>query len=469
MKGYFRARMTNSQTQSGGAWLDEGAGGVRQAPRPALVVLWSLSEPARVGEVAFLEPGRAHTLGRGAAGTDRLIFGRPSGRAEPLEAMGISRDQLKVSVLAGELEVSQVGRGVLRLAGEQRERGTLRPGQTLLLEKQLLLLYQHRESSSTDGLERGPFGSADRWGIVGEGPAAWRLRRQLQFCADLSAHVLILGPTGAGKELAARALHSASKRAQRPLVSRNAATLPAGLIDAELFGNQRNYPHAGMPERVGLIGEADGSTLFLDEIGDLPEALQVHLLRVMDARGEYQRLGEARVRQADLRIVAATNRPLSSLRSDLLARFGLRVELPGLEARREDIPLLARHVVLRLARADGRLGERFVEGWDGHNGEPRLAPELVEQLVHHDFTRHARELDALILTSVAHSPGHYLVAVPAAAEGLKRAPTAPRVALTRHEVEAALLRNEGNVTKTWRELGLSSRDALNRLKRKLGL
>lgn len=459
-----------SETESGAAWLEEGAAAARQPARPALVVLWSLAEPARVGEVAWLAPGQALTLGRGGAGPARLTFAPGAAPSRPLEAPGISREQLAVRATDGALEVKQVGRGVLRLRGEVCAEGTLRPGDTLLLEKQLLLLFQLRETVVAEGPSTS-FGRADQSGLVGEGPATARLRRQLAFCAGLDAHVLLMGPTGAGKEVVARALHAASRRGARALVSRNAATLPEGLIDAELFGNQRNYPHAGMAERPGLIGEAHRSTLFLDEIGDLSEALQVHLLRVLDRGGEYQRLGEAAVRQADLRLIGATNRPLSALRSDFLARFALRLEVPGLDARREDIPLLARHLVLRLAQGDPRIGERFIEGWDGAQGEPRLAPDLVERLVLHEYSQHARELESLLLTSIANSPGHFLALTPQVLERLTPPPVAPRAgpAPDRDEVEAALARNGGNVSKAWRELGLSSRDSLNRLMRKLGI
>lgn len=459
--------MAVDETQSGALWLDQPGGEARQGARPALVLLWSLSEPARLGEVAWLQPGRQLTLGRGAA-VDRVLFGAP---ARPLEATGLSRNQLSLCVTPEGLEVEQTGRGALRLHGESCARGLISPGETLTLEKQLVLMYQLREGPEHPAPQPRSFGRADAWGLVGEGPAMHTLREQLRFCAGMEAHVLLHGASGAGKELVARALHLASRRAHRPLVSRNAATLPTGLIDAELFGNLRNYPQAGMPERPGLIGEADGATLFLDEIGDLPEALQVHLLRVMDRGGEYQRLGESAPRRVDLRLIAATNKPLSALRNDFLARFALRVEVPGLEARREDIPLLARHLVLRLARTEPLVGERFVEGWTGADGEPRLAPDLVEQLVAHEYTQHTRELESLLLTSISSSPGHFLAATPQVLERLAPPPPAPRQGPlpTREEVEAALARNEGSVTRTWRELGLSSRDALNRLMKKLGV
>ena len=139
---------------------------------------------------------------------------------------------------------------------------------------------------------------------------------------------LLLGESGTGKELAARAVHQLSQRGRQQFVARNAATLPAGLIDAELFGNAKNYPNPGMPERRGLIGEADGGSLFLDEIGELPVELQAHLLRVLDGDGEYQRLGEGVARRSNFRLIAATNRDPSTLKHDLAARFTARIELP---------------------------------------------------------------------------------------------------------------------------------------------
>ena len=159
------------------------------------------------------------------------------------------------------------------------------------------------------------FGSADPSGYVGESPQAWNLRDEVALAAARREHVLILGESGTGKELVAQAVHALGARATRRFVARNAATVPSGIIDAELFGSAANYPNAGMPERPGLVGEADGSTLFLDEIGELPTELQTHLLRLLDG-GDYQRLGDARRRTANLRVVAATNRPMGQLKPD---------------------------------------------------------------------------------------------------------------------------------------------------------
>lgn len=141
--------------------------------------------------------------------------------------------------------------------------------------------------------------------------------------------MLITGESGTEKELAAGAIHARSRRGKNVLVAHNAATFPAGLIDAELFGNPKHYPNTGMPERPGLVGEADGGVLFLDEIGELPLEMRARLLRLLDAGGEYRRLGEAKGRRSDFRLVATTNRDASMLKHDLLSRLKVRVALPG--------------------------------------------------------------------------------------------------------------------------------------------
>jgi two-component system nitrogen regulation response regulator GlnG/two-component system response regulator HydG len=327
---------------------------------------------------------------------------------------------------------------------------------------------------------------------VGESPAAYRLRDLAAFHAKASTNVLLLGPSGSGKELAARAIHRLSRRADRPWVARNAATFPAGLIDAELFGNPRNYPNPGMAERPGLIGQADGGTLFLDEIGELPAELQAHLLRVLDGDGEYHRLGEAAPRRADLRLVAATNRDAQALKHDLLARLTLRLRLPGLEERREDIPLLARHLLKQAAARDPEVAARFVADKGAWAGEPRIDPALVDHLVRHHFAAHLRELETLLWQAMAGSR-HYYVALteevlahwtpaprparedPRPADppvGLDEAPPPAQPGAppepTLDEIRAAIAAADGNLARAARALGLS-RYALYRVLRKHGI
>src|SRR5262249_44059454 len=188
----------------------------------------------------------------------------------------------------------------------------------------------------------------------------------------------------------------------------------------ELFGNLKNYPNPGMPERPGLVGEAHGSTLFLDEFAELPPSLQAHLLRVMDG-GEYQRLGEATVRRTDVRIVAATNRPASDVKHDILARFKVRIAVPDLNARREDIPLLAAHLLRQHAAEGPGTFRRFFPGED-LRAAPLVSPVLMEALVQHEYTTHVRELDAFLVRAALEGRGRYLELDPELRAELKRAP-----------------------------------------------
>lgn len=447
-----------------------------------LVIAWSLDEPGRVGEVALFGPReRPSLLGRpGGDDVERsVLFGRQGpGRTElfgPPRGERISRRQLVVTPSGTRLGLENVGRCPLLVNGCEVRSAEVSPGDVVQLRNQLVLVVVSRPRrlarlTAYDGADHG-FGRADRFGLVGESPAVWRLRDELAFVAPRQPHVLLLGPSGSGKELAARALHAMSPRRSRPLVSRNAATLPAGLVDAELFGHVRDYPNPGMPERAGLIGAADGGTLFLDEVGELPEALQAHLLRVLDAGGEYSRLGEARVRRADLRLIAATNRSAEELKHDLLARIDLRVTLPDLNERREDVPLLMRHLLDEVAREDAAVGARFFAGWDGRRGQVRVEPALAEALVRHRYTHHVRELRTHLWRALASSRGSFLALTDDVRAGLDTAddtPTDP-ASLSPAQIQAALDAHDGNQAATWRALGLSSRDALFRLIKKHGL
>jgi two-component system nitrogen regulation response regulator GlnG/two-component system response regulator HydG len=263
--------------------------------------------------------------------------------------------------------------------------------------------------------------------MVGESPVAWRIREQVAFAAKASAHVLLLGESGTGKELAARAVHALSPREDGPFVARNAATLPAGLIDAELFGNAKNYPNPGMAERAGLIGQANKGTLFLDEIGELPAELQAHLLRVLDTDGEYQRLGESQTRRSELRLVGATNRAPEHLQHDVLARFAVRVELPPLLARREDIPLFIRHVLLRAARKSPEVAGRFVTKTAGGAPQPQVDPALVEYFLRAPLQANARDIEAILWRAMSESAGD-VVRLP---QGLVTNEASPRGRLSR--------------------------------------
>ncbi len=447
--------------------------------RLALAVVWCV-DTSRIGEVVF-PTDAPQILGRGEAEhgehEERAVLRRQRpGATEarpPLSLAALSRRQLSLTVShdGDRISVGNLGRRkLLSPRGAACEEASLGPGDTCEIEGQLAFVCVARPTQIP--VARGvahatiAFGAEDSAGIVGESPAAWLLREHVAFVAARAAHVLVLGPSGAGKELVAQAVHGQSKRARKALVSRSAVTIPAGLADAELFGNLANYPNPGTPDRKGLVGEADGGTLFLDELGELPDEIQARLLRVLDERGEYQRLGEARVRRADLRLVAATNRPVSSLKHDVAARFRLRLTVPPLDERREDIPLIARHLLQRVAKTDPDIEQRFFDA----AGAPRVSAGLMKALVGHTYRTHVRELDALLWLSLGSSQGDTLELTPTVRAELERTeeerPHRSPETLTEEDVRAALDRADGVQDRAFRDLGLANRFVLHRLMKK---
>jgi two-component system nitrogen regulation response regulator GlnG/two-component system response regulator HydG len=461
---------------------DSGAGRARPAPRvPALLIAWSAAEPRRIGEVALFDEKGERVLGRGGTReeTDRVTFvrQRPDANepAPPLGGLALSRRQLLIRATPGGLEIERVGRCETRVGGAACDRATLTPGSTLLLKGQLLLFCTTRPLTLPPlrhfpARALGPFGEADETGILGESEPLWTLRERIGFISQASAHALLLGASGTGKELAAHAIHALSARKDRSFLARNAATIPATLIDAELFGNAKNYPNPGMPDRPGLVGQANGGTLFLDEIAELGHDLQAHLLRVLDAHGEYQRLGEATMRQSDFRLIGATNRDESAMKHDVLARLTLRAHLPPLERRREDVPLLVQHLLLRAAKKSPALAERFLGDHDGQTFA-RVDPALVEHLLQRPFPANLRDLDGLLWRAMAGSEGNVVALTE---EILAEAPPPPVSArssgeLTAAEVRAVVEREKGNIERAAKQLGLKNRFALYRLMKKLAI
>jgi two-component system nitrogen regulation response regulator GlnG/two-component system response regulator HydG len=449
---------------------------------PHLVIAWSLEEPHRIGEVASV-PKHGGILGRGGDAPDdapfeRLSFARHRPAqiepTSPIQGARVSRHQLLLMpVESGELDVESLGRCPLSVNGVPVSKARVKPGDILTLRNALILLVAPRSASRLAPGARSartfPFGQADEHGIVGESVAAWELRNALAFTAASNEHVLLLGESGAGKELAACALHALSGRAGA-MTSRNAATLPDSLVDAELFGNAKNYPNPGMPERRGLIGEANGSSLFLDEIGELSQTMQAHLLRVLDRGGEYQRLGDSGRSFSDFRLIAATNRDPSTLKHDFLARLPARVKLPGLNERREDIPLLVRHLLYRLCRSAGpHLTDRFFERRAGDHAEPRVDPDLIELFLRHRYTTHARELERLLWLALSTSPDDFVCATPELRQELGASAPEPEIEVDQGAVQAALAASGGNITRATRLLGLRNRYVLYRLMRKFGI
>jgi two-component system nitrogen regulation response regulator GlnG/two-component system response regulator HydG len=452
----------------------------------AFVVAWCAHEPQRVGEVAIVPAnGPTQALGRGESGgpEPRLRFFRQRAGSialtPPLASAELSRRQLLLRGTDGRVEVERVGNAAMRVNGQRTDRAVVQAGDVVSFRRELVLLCLSRPAivpplrpSVTYPI--GAFGDADGCGILGESPAVWHLRDAVAFAAAADVHVLILGETGTGKELAAAAVHRLSSRSRGAFVARNAATLPPTLIDAEIFGNAHNYPNAGMPERRGLVGEAHAGTLFLDEIGELPAELQSHLLRVLDAKGEYQRLGDPAAQRSDFRLVAATNRDPTALKHDFLSRLALRVHVPALRERREDVPLLARQLVLRAAKKSPAVAGRFVARVGDHE-HARLSPALVEDLLRREYAGNVRELEAVLWRAMAASEGEVVdlpeedEEVRPASGGTRQPPAVPAVDPTPEAIRAALQGAIGSVTQAARALGLTSRYALYRLMKKHGI
>jgi len=225
--------------------------------------------------------------------------------------------------------------------------------------------------------------------LVGSSPTMTRLKDEIDLVARSELPVLVTGPTGVGKELVVRMLHAGSPRADEPLVYVNCAALPEAVVESELFGHLRGAFTGAESDRLGKFRVADGASLFLDEIGELPPAMQPKLLRALQ-EGEIQRVGSDETAHVDVRVFAATNRDLETevaagrFRADLLHRLDVcRVEVPPLAQHKEDLPALAGHFA---DRARARLG----------TGPIRFAPAALALLADSDWPGNVRELENVI-------------------------------------------------------------------------
>jgi formate hydrogenlyase transcriptional activator len=229
--------------------------------------------------------------------------------------------------------------------------------------------------------------------IIGESASLNKVLKQVKVVAPTDSTVLILGETGTGKELLARAIHNLSGRRERTFVKMNCAAIPTGLLESELFGHERGAFTGAIATKVGRFELADGGTLFLDEVGDIPLELQSKLLRVLQEQ-EFERLGSTRTLKVNVRMVAATNQDLSDMvkrkefRSDLYYRLNVfPLMIPPLRERRDDIPLLVRHFAQRFARQLNRPIER-------------IPAETMDALMTYAWPGNIRELENLIERAV---------------------------------------------------------------------
>jgi formate hydrogenlyase transcriptional activator len=237
--------------------------------------------------------------------------------------------------------------------------------------------------------------------IIGQSAALEAVFEQVECVAPTDSTVLIQGETGTGKELIARAIHNISSRCGRSFVKLNCAAIPFDLLESELFGHEKGAFTGAIAQRVGRFEMADKGTLFLDEVGDIPPALQPKLLRVLQEQ-EFERLGSTRTRKVDVRLVAATNRDLTEMmkrgdfRSDLFYRLNVfPVRIPPLRERREDIPSLVQYFMRKYAR---RMGKRV----------ETVPAATMRKLVDWSWPGNVRELQNMIERGVILSKGFVL-------------------------------------------------------------
>jgi len=269
--------------------------------------------------------------------------------------------------------------------------------------------------------------------IIGNSPALESVLEQVERVATTGSTVLIQGETGTGKELIAQAIHNISSRCGRPFVRLNCAAIPLDLLESELFGHEKGAFTGAIAQKIGRFESADKGTLFLDEVGDIPPALQPKLLRVLQEQ-QFERLGSTRTHQVDVRLVAATNRDLTDMvnrgefRSDLYYRLNVfPVLLPPLRERREDIPALVTHFVEILGRRMGREIEH-------------IPTETMSALSSYEWPGNIRELQNLIERAVILSNGGVLPNPLPTTENEQRAVSSPGATTLRDSERTLILR-----------------------------
>lgn len=237
--------------------------------------------------------------------------------------------------------------------------------------------------------------------IIGSSTLLSQVFQKAEQVAPMDATVLLLGETGTGKGVVARAIHSRSLRKKRPLITVDCTTLPATLIESELFGRERGAFTGSDSKQIGRFELADGGTIFLDEIGEMPLDMQAKLLRVIQD-GEFERLGSPRTIKVDVRIIAATNRNLieevrnGKFREDLYYRLNVfPIILPPLRQRKEDIPLLVNHFVIKFNKKVGKQIDT-------------ISQDALHALQQHNWPGNVRELESAIERAVILSEGHSL-------------------------------------------------------------
>lgn len=328
-----------------------------------------------------------------ATGADVILASFPLADWTPAELLEeIQRGDSRIPVLIHDPEGT--ADGAFRLGGMGAYHFFSGPLDPIDLAQRLEAVVQQTRSRDLGCLGAALSGGAWRNLLVGESRAIQHVVEVIRLVGARRCTVLITGETGTGKELAARALHMAGPRAQRPLVTVSCSALPEHLLEAELFGHVKGAFTGAINNRIGRFEQADGGSLFLDEIGDMPLDLQVKLLRVLQER-EFQRLGSSETIRVDIRVVAASNCDLpekvrqGKFREDLYYRLNVvPLAMPSLRERLGDVPLLVEH---------------FIEKICGQEGLPRkmVRKETLDRLCCHAWPGNVRQLENAVEMAVA--------------------------------------------------------------------
>ncbi len=420
----------STETQLDGASTDAG----RDPRIPGLSVLYH-PDLRRVGERAVL----LDLVGSGEAWLSRLEqgFSAPGGASPEGDAVerraldhpSLSRQPIRLSwEPTGATLRLDATRSPTRVVADGEELSAARTFSTAELERGVVLLLGRHITLLLHLLDPLRIPNLPRFGLVGENPGMVRLRLQIRKVANLDVPVLLRGETGSGKELAARAIHQASRRREGPFVAVNMATLPATLAAAELFGAVRGAYTGADRRRQGLFAQAHGGTLFLDEVGETPPEVQALLRRAVET-DEIRPVGSEAVQKVDVRLISATDADLEAgiaaerFRAPLFYRLsGFELHLPPLRARRDDIGRLLRHFLSRELAAVGEHRRRETASGEA----PWLSGELVARLVAYDWPGNVRQLLNVTRQLVINSRGEERARLPETVEMLLAA--APRPA-----------------------------------------
>jgi DNA-binding NtrC family response regulator len=365
-----------------------------------LQILWlSAAKSAAAREIAERLPvAHAANLGEALGNLQNEEIGAvvlecplpEASAAEALEALREAAPQVPALVLHEDATVEEAVR-LARLGAWDVLPGAADADR---LAARLEAALEERRSQSLARLGAAVAGEPWRQYLVGESPAMREIIEIIRLVRNRRCTVLITGETGTGKEMAARALHMASPRAHRPLVTVNCSALPEPLLEAELFGHVKGAFTGAVTNRIGRIEQAHGGTLFLDEIGDMPVDLQAKLLRVLQER-EFQRLGSSETIRVDVRVVAASNRNLADrvregkFREDLYYRLNVvPIQMPPLRERLGDVPLLVYHFIEKICRQEGIPPKQIVR-------------EALDRLRTYSWPGNVRELENVVEKAIA--------------------------------------------------------------------